>query len=245
MNSRIPLQSIISKMLNYFDRIFIWNLYSSFKLYFYKFAEEADGGKGPHSPLRLFLRPAGDITLDLGLVDPIHGQPDKGPPNRQAPERVTFPRVKVKTVDAKYIYAINDHPLSSCSTELIIWPVCDAFLDASEWNKWCYCSRMHKIMCCGHRLSSHWKNGSEIEVNRKKHELVLFEIDAWPIVGDLQDQCRTTNKSGAVDENGHKAWQHDNDLEDIGPDHSFHASLLHTDGSSWLSNASSSFLQRQ
>lgn len=29
-----------------------------------------------------------------------------------------------------------------------------------------------------------------------------------------------------MDENGHKAWQHDNYLEHIGPDHSFHATLL-------------------
>lgn len=32
-----------------------------------------------------------------------------------------------------------------------------------------------------------------------------------------------------MDENGHKAQQHDNDLEHISPDHSFHATLLQTD----------------
>lgn len=63
----------------------------------------------------------------------------------------------------------------------------------------------------------------------EKTVFLLIKINAWRIVGDLQHQSRTTNQNCAVDENGHKARQHDDNLEHIGPDHSFHATLLQTD----------------
>lgn len=57
---------------------------------------------------------------------------------------------------------------------------------------------------------------------------LLIEINARSIFGDFQHRCRTTNENCTVDENGHKASQHDYNLEHISPDHSFHAPLLQT-----------------
>lgn len=58
---------------------------------------------------------------------------------------------------------------------------------------------------------------------------LLIKINAGSILGNLQYQCRTTNQNCALDENDHKPQQHDNNLEHISPDHSFHATLLQTD----------------
>lgn len=55
--------------------------------------------------------------------------------------------------------------------------------------------------------------------------LLLIKINAGSVPGDLQHQCGTTNQSSAVYEDGHEAREHDNDLEHIGPDHSFDSTL--------------------
>lgn len=58
---------------------------------------------------------------------------------------------------------------------------------------------------------------------------LLIKINARPIPGDLQHRSRTASHNCAMDENGHKAGEHDDDLEDVGPDHSFHSALTQTD----------------
>lgn len=56
-----------------------------------------------------------------------------------------------------------------------------------------------------------------------------MKINAGSVVCDRQYLCRTTNQNCALDVNGHKARQHDNDLEHVGPDHGFHSTLLTDD----------------
>lgn len=51
---------------------------------------------GFHSPLSIFFRPAGDVTLNLGLVDTVHGKPNHRSTNTQAPEGVSQPWVKTE-----------------------------------------------------------------------------------------------------------------------------------------------------
>lgn len=40
--------------------------------------------------------PTGDVSLDLGLVDPVDTDPDERPTDGHGPERVSFQRVWVK-----------------------------------------------------------------------------------------------------------------------------------------------------
>lgn len=66
---------------------------------------------------------------------------------------------------------------------------------------------------------------------------LLIEIYAWSIPGNLHHRCRSTHQNCAMDENGHKARQHDKNLEHICPDHSFHATLeqiVEETGNTWL-----------
>lgn len=48
-----------------------------------------------------------------------------------------------------------------------------------------------------------------------------------------------------MDENGYQAGQHDNNLEHISPDHSFHAPLLQTEGKDRQGNTPQHILQKQ
>lgn len=56
--------------------------------------------------------------------------------------------------------------------------------------------------------------------------VLLVEINAWSVPGDLHHRCGSTNQNCAMDENGHKACQHDKNLEHISPDHGFYATLV-------------------
>ena len=39
----------------------------------------------------------GDVSLHLGLVDPVDGGPGESPPDDNGPERVSLQRVRIKT----------------------------------------------------------------------------------------------------------------------------------------------------
>lgn len=60
---------------------------------------------------------------------------------------------------------------------------------------------------------------------QKKKKYLLIKIYPWSIIGNLQNLRRSTNQNCATNVNGHKTQQHHHDLEDVGPDHSPHATL--------------------
>lgn len=64
-----------------------------FQMFFYGCYEDQTG---LHSQLGLSFCPARDVPLDLSLVRAVHGQPDQGPANHQAPEGIPLSWVKIQ-----------------------------------------------------------------------------------------------------------------------------------------------------
>lgn len=54
-----------------------------------------------------------------------------------------------------------------------------------------------------------------------------MKINPWSIPGDLKHRSGATDQNCSLDINGHEAYHHDDDLEDVGPDHSFNSALMH------------------
>lgn len=56
---------------------------------------------------------AGDVALDLGLVDSVDARPHETPPHHYGPEGVSLPRVRIEAASRQYRGDTSTHALIS------------------------------------------------------------------------------------------------------------------------------------